>query len=357
MDVILDSNIFLNDLKFEKPQSGELLAYLRRTGSKLVIPRVVMLEVLERYKERLKKGLNAAKGSWVSFAEIRMSPHADFPHIDVEQEFQKLEERMLNPGPRIQTLKYTDVSDIDVNEIARRGAKRLKPANQNGEELRDVLVWLLVVQYAKKTKLEVAFISGDQGFRQTDDKNDLHSELVEEIASAKLPIRFYPSISTFLTSQSLSQQPIEEDWLPRYVNSEYLAEEIMKAILTTENSQGLLEVSIEKLEFSGGTSYQVSAESRYVELKYVGRAKLTFRHPIGRLSDMMVGPEELTTMRAAIRTVYQWREIDSGIATNPFTATVQKTFDFQVGLSARIEGDQQLVHWQVDQVQLTEAKE
>src|SRR6266481_2735941 len=126
----------------------------------------------------------------------------------------------------------------------------------------------------------------------------------------------------------------------------------MKAILTTENSQGLLEVSIEKLEFSGGTSYQVSAESRYVELKYVGRAKLTFRHPIGRLSDMMVGPEELTTMRAAIRTVYQWREIDSGIATNPFTATVQKTFDFQVGLSARIEGDQQLVHWQVDQVQL-----
>jgi hypothetical protein len=358
MDVILDSNVFLNDPKFEKAQFAELSAYLRRTGSKLVIPSMVMLEVLERYKERLKKGLNAAKGSWVSFAEIRMSPHPGFPDINLEQEFQKLEERMLNPGPGVQTLKYTEVSDVDVNEIARRGAKRLRPANQNGEELRDVILWLLVVQYARKTKMEVAFISGDRGFRKTEDTNDLHSELTEELAAAKLPIHFYRDISSFLTSQSLSQQPIRKDSLARHVNSEYLAEEIIKAIARTETNQGLpSEVSIETLKFSDGTSYQISRESRYVELKYLGRAKLTFLSPLGKLSDMLGGPEELTTIRAAIRTVYQWREIDSGIVANPFTATMQKTFDFQADLSTRIEGDQQLVHWQVDHIQLAEVRE
>jgi len=71
----------------------------------------------------------------------------------------------------------------------------------------------------------------------------------------------------------------------------------------------------------------------------------------------MVAPEELTPIRAAIRTVYQWREIDSGIVANPFTLARQKAFDFQAGLSSRILGDQELVHWQVDQVQLAEASE
>jgi len=185
---------------------------------------------------------------------------------------------------------------------------------------------------------------------------DLHSELVEEIASAKLPIHFYRNISAFLTSHSLSQEPIEEAWLPRYVNSKYLTEEIVKAISRIETNQGLpSEVSIETLRFSGGTSYQISEDSRYVELKYSGRAKLTFLL-LGKLSEM-VATEELTPIRAAIRTVYQWREVDSGIVANPFTLARQKTFDFQANLSTRIERDQQLVHWQVDQVQLTEASE
>ena len=356
MDVILDSNVFLKDPKFEKPQFVELVAYLRRTGSKLVLPHMVMLEVLERYKERLKKGLNVAKVSWVSFAELRMLPHPAFPYINFDQEFQRLEERMRNPGPGVQTLQWSDVSGIDVNEIARRGAKRLRPANQNGEELRDVILWLTVCQYARKTNQETVFISDDHGFRQAVDKDDLHSELVEEIASAKLPIRFYRNISAFLTSHSLSQEPIEEARMPKYVNSKHLTEEIVKAISRTETNQGLpSEVSVETLKFSSGTSYQISEDSRYVELKYSGRAKLTFLLS-GKLSEMF-STEELTPIRAAIRTVYQWREIDSGIVANPFTLARQKTFDFQANLSTRIERDQQLVHWQVDQIQLAEDSE
>ncbi len=230
MDVILDSNVFLKDPKFESPQFGELLAYLRRTGSKLVIPSMVTLEVIERYKESLRSSLKTAYRSWGSFAKIRMSPHPEFPHIDFDQEVQKLKEHLLKVSSGIQTVQWSDVSGIDVNEIARRGAKRLRPANQNGEELRDVILWLTVFQYARKTNQEIVFISDDHGFRQAEDKDDLHSELVEEIAGAKLPIHFYRNISAFLTSHSLSQEPIEEAWLPRYVNSKYLTEEIVKAI-------------------------------------------------------------------------------------------------------------------------------
>src|SRR5690349_5472364 len=147
MDLILDSNVFLNDLKFESPQFGELLAYLRRTGSKLVIPNMVTLEVIERYKESFRSSLKTAFRYWCSFAKIRMSPHDKFPYINIDQEVQELEEHLLRVSSGIQIVRWSDVSGIDVNEIARRGAKRLRPANQNGEELRDVILWLSVVQY------------------------------------------------------------------------------------------------------------------------------------------------------------------------------------------------------------------
>src|SRR5258708_8720833 len=110
-----------------------------------------------------------------------------------------------------------------------------------------------------------------------------------------------------------------------------MTKELVKAIPRTETNQGLpCEVSVETVKFSGGTSYQISEDSRYVELKYSGRAKLTFLLS-GKLSEMFAA-EELTPIRAAIRTVYQWREIYSGIAS-PFTLARPKTFDFQANLS------------------------
>jgi PIN domain len=366
MEVILDSNTFLNHHKLSGPQFAELFAYLKRTGSNLVIPSVVLEEVSERYKDRLKSGLNAANRSWLSFAEIRMSPHPQFPHIDFDEEVKKLQERLLNPSPGVKTLQYSDVSDIDVNEIARRGTKRLRPASQNGEELRDVILWLSVLQYARKSNLEVAFVSGDNGFRETKDKNDLHPELAMEVANAKLPVHFYRDIPSFLMSQSLGQETIEEDWLPKYVNSKNLAEQIAKAISKIETNYGLpAGASIERLEFSGGTAYKISAESRYVELQYRGRAKLTFQLPsLTYVADLTKAPENLMVQDfprvsgIGARTVYRWKEnADVLVIDPPFSSPTQRMFDFQTSLSARIEGNQQLVHWQVDQVDLVEVSE
>jgi hypothetical protein len=327
---------------------------------------MVFQEVLERYKERLKDSLNAAKGSWGSFAELRMSPNPQFPQIDFDEEVQKLEERLLNPGSGIKALKYSDVSDIDVNEIARRGTKRLRPANQNGEELRDVMLWLSVLQYARRTNLELAFISGDSGFRESKDKNDLHHSLAVEVANAKLPIYFYRDISSFLTSQALSQESIEEGWISKYVNSQKLAEQITKSISKIETNYGLpAGTSIERLEFSGGTAYKISTESRYVELQYRGRTKLTFQIPsLIYVADITKAPESLMVQDfprvsgIGARTVYRWKEnADVVVADPPFSSPRQRMFDFKTSLSARIEGSQQLVHWQVDQVDLVEVSE
>src|SRR5260370_15926522 len=131
MDVILDANVFLNDLKFQGTHFAELFAYLRRTGDSLVIPTLVMEEVLERYKDRLKRDLNTAKSSWHVLAATKMTSQPRFPHVDFDKEVQKYREQLLNPAPGVTALQYSDVSGIDINEIARRGIKRKKPASES----------------------------------------------------------------------------------------------------------------------------------------------------------------------------------------------------------------------------------
>jgi hypothetical protein len=109
MDEILDSNVYLNDLKFQGTQFPELFAYLRRTGSTLIVPDMVLQEVLERYKERLRDALSKAKTSWTSFVGIKMSEtSAQFPHVDFDKELQEFKSRLLSPAPNVTASHYTD---------------------------------------------------------------------------------------------------------------------------------------------------------------------------------------------------------------------------------------------------------
>jgi hypothetical protein len=59
---------------------------------------------------------------------------------------------------------YPDVNGVDVNEVFLSGVKRRRPANKDGEELRDVIIWLIALQYADKEKKQIALVSNDGGF-------------------------------------------------------------------------------------------------------------------------------------------------------------------------------------------------
>jgi predicted nucleic acid-binding protein len=53
MDVALDANEFLADPRMQSVRFQSLLAYLRKTQSRLLIPKIVWDEVVARYPERL----------------------------------------------------------------------------------------------------------------------------------------------------------------------------------------------------------------------------------------------------------------------------------------------------------------
>ena len=53
MDVALDTNEFLSDPPMQGVRFQTLLAYLRKTQSRLLIPKIVWDELIARYPERV----------------------------------------------------------------------------------------------------------------------------------------------------------------------------------------------------------------------------------------------------------------------------------------------------------------
>jgi PIN domain-containing protein len=395
MDVILDSNIFLHDLKFRGTQFGELFAYLRRTGCKLVLPTLVAQEVLERYRDQLRSNLSKAKNSWAGLTAVTMTDHSALPYIDLEKEIQVLSNKLNNPALGVDVVQYSDVDGIDPNEIARRGTKRLKPANSNGEELRDVILWLLVFQYARTTGREIALISGDHGFRESKDADALDPSLQAEIASEHLPIHFHREISSFVTSQSLSHDEVDEPWVARYIPDRNLRESILNALSASYvPSLGVpRSAEIDALKFVSGTQYRISKDSVYGELRYRADAKLTFSWftmPFANLKyldtipakyfetrfetlpsgnpaiasypefQLFPNPLSLTAFTPAASGIAYSPNVAAGVVYSPNVAAeigyalpkdIEKKLQFDVSLSLRIESEK-VLSWQVDEVKL-----
>jgi hypothetical protein len=278
MDVILDTNILLGDVKFARTQFSELFAYLRRSNSRLVVPSVVLGELLERYEEKLTARLNTARGSWKELRQWCVSDPGDCPRIDIVGQVQTLRKKMQQPASGVTAFIQSDARNIDVDEIARRGIKRIRPANKNGEQLRDVILWLIVLQYARQEKRSVALISDDGDFRESDGSDYLHSDLVSEIEQQNLPVFFYRDVGKFVTSNSLSHRPIDESLLSKQIQQSALEGQIRQFLLSIRFTEGQPQkVEIDSVNFAKGVQYQISADSLYVEAEYRAKATVTVR--------------------------------------------------------------------------------
>jgi len=215
--------------------------------------------------------------------------------------------------------------------------------------------------------------------------------LAEEIENTKLPIHFYRETASFVTSQSLSQKPISEVWLPQFVNASELNKSIAQAISATRTRYGWPhDVSNDGAQFSEGTAYEISQDSVFAELKYVGRARLFFE-ALAVVNNLIVGEEyrpfqnNVLVTEAALdlgpqvmlnllggesRLPHEQDRnttilndalggLKSGatfVVTNPPFSKFDKLFDFEAWLSARVEKEK-LVSWQVDHVRLVDVSD
>jgi PIN domain-containing protein len=276
MDIIADTNIYLADPKMTGNRFQELFAYMRRTGSRLVIPHLVHLELLERYRDQLREVAEEAAKEWAKMRSRAVSDPGDFPAFDVDWQVEELHSLLKKPSRDVHVIFDDDIGGIDVRELIRRGVCRIKPASAAGEELRDVMLWMTVLNHAKKVGRETSFISNDRAF--ADETGMLHDQMASDITGAAVRFSFYKDIGRFIAANSLETEDVTEEWLSGALAKEAIEEEtkraLSKAIVTWGSIQG---VEVDAVKLSGGKRYRVGVNSFYAELLIGGTARLLIR--------------------------------------------------------------------------------
>jgi hypothetical protein len=212
MNVILDTNIYVQDFLMNSVSFGLLLDYLNKTGSKIIMPQIVCQELAEKYRADLSLRLSqfdrAKESLEKALTEAPPVPHLE---VDVGRETAKY----LDFVRRKLKLRDKDIipfRDGYLGELVTRAITRAKPFSDRGEEFRDALLWLTVLDVARETSDEtLAFISADaKAFGQN---HQLHEPLLQEGQATGKQINFYNSIGKFIESHATHIEYITQHWL------------------------------------------------------------------------------------------------------------------------------------------------
>jgi len=274
MDVMLDSNGYLSDLRMESIGFKNLFDYLRRTKCSLVLPRLVREETVAKYRHLVdvqgKKAAQAIKELNRLIVNKNSQIHFSPPKsIHAARALRDKFGEVVKAGV---VRYYDDVSGVDVNDVFLRGVKRRRPANNNGEELRDVIIWLIALQYADREKKQVALISNDGGFWND---AEIHEHLKQDIAERKVNISLFRNIDDFIKSSAPEPKSVDEAYASKAFDVANLTDEI---IATTKKALGTWKrlfqpfsirfAKLESAKFTSGTVYEIDAETQFAEFSY-----------------------------------------------------------------------------------------
>lgn len=279
MNIFLDTNVWLEDKHLESTGFSSLCAYLKRTNSSIILPNLVLEEVLGVYDrtllEKCEKTFSAGRD--VLKYLIRQDSQKQRFTLDIDRNGERdaLRRRLLEPAHGIKTVQI-DESKVDIHEVYSRGIKRRRPANQKGEELRDVILWLTVLQYAADTKSRVALISRDSGFW---DGESLHTELKGDIAAYNVEVSAYKDVESFnkmnaLRSSFLAAKEVQGLLDVRELDAKAV-ERVSQRLNGIETERSVVHFrlgSVVSAEFGEGILYDVAEDVQFAEAAY--RAKI-----------------------------------------------------------------------------------
>jgi hypothetical protein len=226
MDVILDSNIFRADFSLKSRDVDALLDYLQKTGSKIVLPQIVLDETRGLYSKTLSERISelnkVAKNVNITLtdAALHFKPH----EINEADELEKYEGFILN-RLGITSRDITPYNNSLLPEIVNRMIDRIKPSGEDGQGFRDTIIWLSIKEYTSKApRKHVALISSNSKDFSTPDKSDLHETLAKECEETGIKVYYFKSIRDFLAEHSSKIAFVTEEWILSNLDYKEIAE-------------------------------------------------------------------------------------------------------------------------------------
>lgn len=135
MDVVIDTNIIIQENFLRSKKFLALLDYLFKTHSYIILPQIVREESISRYEEKLSEKLDKIRGLSIACFSSALTEL----NIDVAKEVTLYKEH-------IQKLIYEELLyeipyyDHFLSDVVYRMINRKKPCSEEGEECRDAIL-------------------------------------------------------------------------------------------------------------------------------------------------------------------------------------------------------------------------
>lgn len=209
MDVIVDTNLLLSDVYLTSPDFDVLFAYLQTTDSRLLIPQVALEEAPASYRRSAEKALRELEKKQADLRRLGISV-PPLPDLNTECLRYEAHLKSLITEPEVAVVPY---SPDYLKEVMHRAINRLRPCSDTGEEFRDAVLWLSVVdQLRSSSGKEIAFIT-DDGIFLNKDRTGLHAALRKEADSTGAVLHHYAKLSDFLASRTSVVTAIDLAWV------------------------------------------------------------------------------------------------------------------------------------------------
>lgn len=253
MDTIIDTNIIRRDLKLNDKGFEILIDYLAKTNSKLIFPLIVVEEVKGLYKRVLKerfeeytKSVDKLK-STLLFIEMPEPPPLDIEG-DSNRYIDFLHGKFGTSKDNIIPYKNEYLS-----ELVSRAIQRKKPLDDKGQQFRDGILWLTLLDYAENTDEKIiAFISDNPTDFSDKGESKLSKELIEETKSRGVEIKYFRTLNDFAKEHASVINFITKEWIESNIDKSVI-EKLFVEILGERQEEGILaSISLERNEESTG---------------------------------------------------------------------------------------------------------
>jgi hypothetical protein len=255
--IILDSNIYASDYRMKGLAFQALFDYMRKTASRLVLPRIIREEVVSDYGRRLKRESKAIAELWNRYRHLNLDRDpGKFRDPDVPYKMKTLRRMMMKPSEGVKPIYVSETENVSIDEVFMRGVGRVRPSNANGEELRDVIIWLWSLAYCKAANTSTAF------------KDGVHADIERDLHANNL-MSLYRSIDDFAKRHSPAPVEATLEWVSNNFHIQDVERQLIDRVGASLRLSGTVRnIALEKSEFAGGSVYEVAPGTQFAELRF-----------------------------------------------------------------------------------------
>jgi hypothetical protein len=181
---------------------------LKRTGSTLVLPRIILREAVKNYGEEVVKKAKAASDSardldhFVDGVSGASGPTCDFGlYVSI------YETALLTRLSEL-AAEMPEYEDLPLKCLVERALRQHRPFGDKDKGFRDSVLWETVLQKVAKSDRQTVLITNDSGFTKD---AELHPDLKADLSAVKLTedaVLIYDSLEKFLDQYAKPLPPV-----------------------------------------------------------------------------------------------------------------------------------------------------